>query len=99
MSQIQITLLALSLPDLLRLPLFDRLTRHSESLDSRWHTAVTCGLQDHFPYLFFSTTVIQRAFDMRRKLGATVLTTQHGNVEERASLELEAGSSPDGAPA
>jgi hypothetical protein len=36
---------------------------------------------------------------MRRKLSPAILTTQHRDVEERASLQLEARSCPDGAPA
>ena len=99
MSQIQIPLLTLPLPNLLRLPLLNRLTRHSEPLNSRRHTTITSGLQNHLPDLLFSTAVIQRAFDMRRKLSPAILTTQHRDVEERASLQLEARSCPDGAPA
>jgi hypothetical protein len=99
MSQIQITLLALSLPNLLRLPILNSLARHSEPLNSRRHTTVTSCLQNHLPDLFLSTAVIQRTFNMRRKLSPAILTTQHCDVEERASLELEARSCPDGAPA
>lgn len=73
LSQIQVCLLALPFPDLLRLPIFDRLARDSEPFNSRWHTAVTRCLQDNFSYLFFRTAVVQRSFNVSRKLGASVL--------------------------
>ena len=91
--------MTLSLPNLLRLPILNRLARHSKPLNSCRHTTVTRRLQNHFPDLLFGAAVIQRAFNMRSKLSPTVLATQHRDVEERASLELQAGACPDGAPA
>ena len=91
--------MALPLPNLLRLPLLNRLTRDSKPLNSRRHTTVARRLQNHLPNLLLSTTIIQCAFNVRRKLCPAILAAKHGDVEERASLELEAGACPDGAPA
>lgn len=67
--------MTLSLPNLLRLPILNRLARHPKSLDPRRHTAVTRRLQNHLPDLLFSAAIVQSTFDVGRKLGATILAT------------------------
>lgn len=95
LSHIQVLLLALSLPRLLHLPLLNRFARDSETLNARRHATITRSLQYHFSDLLLRATIVQRTLDVSRKLGAAILTAQHGNVEERASLELEAWAGPD----
>lgn len=74
--------MTLSLPDLLRLPILDRLTRYSKPLNPCRHTAVARCLQYYLPDLLFSAAIIQRASNVRRKFSPAILTTQHRDIEE-----------------
>lgn len=99
LPNIQIRLRTLSLPRLLRLPLLHRFTRNPKPLNARRHATITRSLQYDLPNLLFARPIIERPFNVRRKLRAAVLAAQHGNVEEGAGFELEAWTRPDRAPA
>lgn len=81
------------------LVLFDRLPSNAEPFNACRHTAVARCLQYYFSYFFLRGAIVQSTFDVRCKLSPAVLTAEHGDVQEGADLEVEAGTSPDAAPA
>ena len=84
---------------LLCLIVLDCLRSHPETFNASRHTAIYCGLQDHFSYLFFRCSVIQGTSHVRSKFGGTILATKHCDIEEGTCLELEARTCPNPAPA